>query len=150
MKVIEITKIEDLEQIDLSSVEVHEDIDISIRLRVEDREIEYPINIRHTHPGLHSKINVRLALFGRSKVKMPVEILVEKDAIDTSTAFKAHVLLMSPQAQATITPGLLIHEKNIQAASHGVIIKNIKDKDLVYLRARGISKSASKELIIGF
>jgi Fe-S cluster assembly scaffold protein SufB len=57
---------------------------------------------------------------------------------------------MSPQARALVTPGLFIEEKNIQGAGHGVVIKNIKDKDLYYLQARGISKTEARELIIPF
>jgi Fe-S cluster assembly scaffold protein SufB len=150
MKHILITSVEDLNKFDLTKFEVTEDIFIEIKLRLTDQEIEYPINIVHNLPGKESKIQIKLALFGRSKVKMPAEILVEQRAVDTATSFKALVLLMSPKAQATITPGLLIHEKNILSASHGVVIKNIKDKDLVYLQARGMGKSIAREVLVGF
>ncbi len=150
MIVYEIRTIEDLNKFSLQNVEVSEDISIDIKLKLIDEDINYPINVKHLLPGLSSKINIRLALFGKSKVKMPAEILVEKDAINTSTDFKAIVLLMSPHSSAAVTPGLLIHEKNILSASHGVVIKNIKDKDLVYLRARGLNKAEAKEMVIGF
>ena len=91
-----------------------------------------------------------MGLFGKSKVKMPVVIFVKEGAKETSTKFKANVLLMSPNSYANITPGLFIHEKNIQSAGHGVVIKNVKDKDLYYLRARGINKNDAREIIVGF
>lgn len=150
MKSIIIKTIEELRNANLENFEIIEDITIDIQLKLIDQEIEYPIHIIHKVPEKHSELRIKMALYGRSKVKMPVEILVEKGAVDTATRFKALVLQMSPNAQANITPGLLIHEKNIQAASHGVVIKNIKDKDLEYLQARGIEKETAREIIVGF
>lgn len=149
MKSIEIKNIEDLKRLDLSNFKVEEDVEFDIKLRLYNENFEYPIKLIHEKKGLSSKISIKLALFGKSFIKIPTEIHVKKNAIDTATGFKALVLLMSPQARATVTPGLFIEEKNILSASHGVVIKNIKDKDLVYLRARGIEKQSAREMIVG-
>jgi Fe-S cluster assembly scaffold protein SufB len=150
VKQININTIEQLKSYDFNSFEVTEDTSVDIKLRLTDEELEYPINIKHLKPNLHSKLNIKLALFGKSKIKIPVQIYVEKGAINTSTGFKALVLQMSDKASANITPGLFIHEKDILSASHGVVIKNIKDKDLTYLQARGIQREMAKDLIVGF
>lgn len=148
MRTIEIKTIKELYDLDLSLFQVNEDIDISIKLRVDNERINYPIKIIHSKPRLKSNIYIKLALFGSAHIHMPVEILVEKGAYDTSTNFKALVYILSEKAHAGIIPGLFIHEKNIQNAGHGVVIKNIKDKDLIYLRSRGIPVVEAKEKII--
>ena len=149
MNHIEVKTLDELKALNLENLTVIEDISIDIKLRLEDMELDYPINIYHNTPGLESKINIKLALFGKSKIKMPVEIHVKEGAKDTTTNFKALVYIMSGSAHATITPGLFIHEKDILGASHGVIIKNIKDRDLVYLQSRGMEKGEAKEMIVG-
>jgi Fe-S cluster assembly scaffold protein SufB len=150
MKTIEIKTLEELLKLDLSNCEIIEDFSVDIKLRLTDVEFEFPIKIFHKVPGFSSKVSVKLALFGRCLVKMPVEIHVKKGAVDSATDFKALVLLMSPNARASVTPGLFIEERNILSASHGVVIKNIKEKDLAYLRARGISKVDAREMVVPF
>jgi len=148
MKEINITQIDELLNLDLSNYKVDEDVSIDIKLRLENQTIEFPITIIHNTPGKNSKVSIKLALYGQSKAIIPVEMHVRKGAINTSTDFKALVYIMSPTAHANVTPGLFIEEKDIQSASHGVVIKNIKDKDLVYLQARGIVKAHAKEMIV--
>ncbi len=148
MKRIEIRTLDQLHSIDLSNFEVIEDTEIDIQLRLIDTELQYPISITHEIPDLLSSIRIKIALFGKSKVTIPVQIRVKKGARGTSTGFKALVYQMSPHAHANITPGLFIEERNINAASHGVVIKNIKDKDLLYLRSRGIERERAREMII--
>ena len=147
MKSLEIRKTSDL--IDLSDFTVNEDIEFSIKLKLHDDNLNYPIKIIHSKPGLSSNINVKIALFGKSNLKMPVEIWVREGAKNTSTSFKATVYLMNEKAKAEVTPGLFIHEKDIQSAGHGVIIKNIKEKDTFYLQSRGLEQEIAKEMIIG-
>jgi Fe-S cluster assembly scaffold protein SufB len=150
MNIIEVKTLEELRKLDLSNMEITSNTEVQISLRLTDEEIEFPINVFHRTPNVESNVTVKLALFGRSSVKMPVEIHIKKGARDCKTNFKALVLLMSPYAKANVTPGLFIEEKNIQGAGHGVVIKNIKEKDLYYIRARGINKQEAKELVIPF
>jgi Fe-S cluster assembly scaffold protein SufB len=147
---INITTLEELKNLDLTHYQVEADTEIAIRLCLTDTDLEYPINVFHETPGFLSKVSIKIALFGKSNVKIPARIHVSKGARDSATDFKALVLLMSPHARATVTPGLFIEERNIQSASHGVVIKNIKDKDLHYLQARGIVKSEAREMLIPF
>ncbi len=149
MREIRIKKLEDLKALDISSHEVVEDIDIEITLKLVNQNISFPINIFHSKPNLSSRIFIKIALYGNSKADIPVEILVNEGAKGTSTNFKALVYLMDEKAKANITPGLLIHEKDIASAGHGVVIKNIKEKDTFYLQSRGIEKELAKELIVG-
>lgn len=148
MKEILIQTIEELKSYDFENFEVTEDIEINIRLKLIDEKVEYPIKIFHKRKNLTSNLNIKAALYGNSELKMPIEMKVEDGATGTSTNLKALIFLLSDKAKAQVTPGLLIHEKNIQSAGHGVIIKNIKDKDTVYIESRGIEKEVAKELII--
>lgn len=149
MKAIEIKTIEELQSLDLSNFEVKDDIEINIRFKLLDQHINFPINILHKKPNLSSKINIKLALYGKSKVEIPVEILVAEGAKGTSTNFEALIYLMDKNAKANVTPSLLIHEKDIQSAGHGVVIKNIKDKDTFYIQSRGVEKINARELLVG-
>jgi Fe-S cluster assembly protein SufD len=149
MKTILINTIEELRKLDISDFNIAEDTSIDIKLKLVDELLEYPIKVIHSKPNLTSNIKVKIAIYGKGNLKMPVEIWVKEGAINTSTNFKALVYLLSNDARAEVTPGLFIHEKNIQSAGHGVIIKNIKDKDTFYLRSRGIEKEMAKELIVG-
>lgn len=149
MKKIEIKNFDELKSLDLSNLEILEDISIDIKLKLIDENIDFPIKIFHQKPNFSSEIKIKLALYGKSKVNIPAEILVKSGAKDTSTNFKALVYLMDPKSHANVTPGLLIHDKNIKSAGHGVVIKNIKDSDTFYLQSRGINKDLSKDLIIG-
>lgn len=148
MKTLIINNTENLP--DLSNFEVTEDIEINFIARITDESIFYPIKILHKIPNLSLKFHVKLALFSKANIKMPVEIIVEKGAINTATNFKATVFLMDKYAKAEITPGLFIHEKNILNAGHGVIIKNVKPKDTFYIQSRGIDFNKARDLIIGF
>lgn len=149
MNQIFIKNLEELKSLDLSNYEVKKDIEVDIRFKVENESFVFPIKILHKQPNFSSKINIKLAVYGKSKVEIPAEILVAAGAKGTSTNFKALIYLMDKDAKATVTPGLLIHEKDIQSAGHGVVIKSIKDKDTFYIRSRGIKSVEAKELLVG-
>jgi len=149
MKEILIDSVEKLTKFDLQSFEVTEDIDIQIKLKLVDQKIEYPINIFHKKKDLKSNLNIKVVLYGNSELKMPIEMKVVEGATGTSTNLRAIVYILSDKSKAQITPGLLIHEKEINSAGHAVIIKNIKDKDTVYIQSRGIEKNVAKEIIVG-
>ena len=118
-------------------------------MKLIDKKIIKPIQIIHSKPNLTSNINIKIALYGNSSIEMPVEIIVNKGATGTSTNFKATVFLMSEKAKANVTPGLFIHEKDILSAGHGVVIKNIKEKDTLYLQSRGIERGEAREMVVG-
>jgi len=148
MREITITTIEELESLPAEII-VSENVHITIRLKLTDQEIHQPITIHHHQPGRESTLDVKIALYGKSRLTMPVNITVHEGADATATDFHALVFLMSPQAKAQVTPGMFIHERNIQSAAHGVVIKNIKPKDVYYLRARGLASHQAQELLIG-
>jgi len=148
MKTISIKTLEDLQKLDLNNFTVTEDIEIHISLKIIDKKVNYPIVIKHNQPDLVSNIKIKAALYGNSELIMPVEIIVNHGAKNTKTGFNAIVYILSSEARARITPGLFIHEKEILGAGHGLIIKNIKDRDTVYLESRGIQKSEAREMIV--
>ena len=147
MKILNINNTSD---IDLSNYIVNEDVTINLILKLDNVSLDFPINITHKTPNLTSIINIKAALNNKSTINIPTQIHINKGAINTSTQFKALIYLLSPNARASITPALYIEEKNIKIASHGVVIKNIKDKDISYFLARGISKEKAKEFITSF
>ncbi len=146
MKIINITDIENL--YNLKNFEVSEDTAINFLSRIYDKSVEFPIKIVHRKPDLSSSIIIRIAMFGKSQIHIPVEIYVEKGAVNTYTNFKATVFIMSDESKAHITPSLFIHEKSIRGAGHSLVIKNIKSKDTLYLQSRGIKFEKARDMII--
>lgn len=146
---LKINNVRDFEGLDLSNFEINKNIELVVRLKLDHEKIIKPIKITHIKKDLASKIDIKIALYGNSSLEMPVEIFVEKGATGTSTNFKANIFLMSDHAKAKVTPGLFIHEKEIQSAGHGVVIKNIKESDTRYLRTRGIEFDQAREMIVG-
>jgi Fe-S cluster assembly scaffold protein SufB len=115
---------------------------------LNDKDFISNLKVFHTKPNLSSNIELKFVLYGKSKVELPVEITVNKGAINTSTNFHALVYLMDNEAKANITPSLFIHEKNIHKAGHGLVIKNIKPKDTIYFQSRGIDDDSAKKMLV--
>lgn len=149
MKEITIKTGKELQSHDFSKIDIREDLDIKIKLKLINQKVQFPITIHHNIPGKTSSVMIKMALYGSASLIMPVQIYVHPGATDTSTNFSATIYLMSPQTTAQITPGLFIHEKNIQSAGHGVVIKHIKESDIHYLLSRGIEYSTAEDMVIG-
>lgn len=146
--VFEIKTIKELP--DLSHFIVKQNTKIDIKLKLKNQKLIYQINIIHNQPNLLSEIKIKIALFKNSYLEIPVNITIQKNAIDSFTSFNATVFILDEQSKAKVTPGLHIFEKEIKGASHGLIIKNIKKRDTYYLQSRGFTFEESKNLIIGF
>lgn len=128
---------------------IDEDIEVVANIVLDNQNFQSRLNITHELPNKSSNIKLKFVLYGNSKVTLPVDILVKKGALNTSTNFSAIVYIMDKDSKAEITPALFIHEKNIQKAGHGLVIKNIKPVDTIYFQARGIGAGIAKKLIVG-
>lgn len=146
---MEINSVEQLLESKLDNFTVTEDIDVSLTLFLEDTELQYPIQVNQNVPRNSFNLKVKIVLFGTSKLEMPIDLHVNQGATETETQLNGVVYIMSQQSNAKVVPSLYIHEKNILGASHGMVIKNIKDKDLIYFNSRGIENTTAKELILG-
>lgn len=145
---IEVLSLNDLP--DLSNFYVSLDTEIKFKLKLDNTKLIYPINIIHEQPNYNTEIQIKIALLNNSYLEIPVNITIKKGAIKSSTNFNAIIFILDQKSKVKITPALHIYEKEINGASHGLIVKNIKRKDTYYLESRGIDFDTAKNLIIGF
>lgn len=147
---ITIQSAKELGEINLSNFTITKNTHISIQMKLIDQIIEKPIVIQQVNAGFEFNLDIKLALFGKSKVNIPIELNVQKGARDSKTYLQGLIYLVGKNSSAYVVPSLYIHEKNINGASHGVVIKNIKDRDLVYFFSRGIEKEEARNILTSF
>jgi len=105
----------------------------------------------HTHVDHHaahctSIENYRTVLDGRSHGVFNGKILVHKDAVKTDSNMYNGNLLLSKHASIDTKPELEIYHDDVKCA-HGATVGQLDDKQLFYLRSRGISQEAAQELL---
>lgn len=149
MKLIEVKNLNDLIELNLEN---HDNcFDISITGTVVLHQITgiLPIKITHRMPNTSFHFNVKFIVYENVDFEIPVEIRVEKGAIGVSTSFHALVYNLNSTSKLKVVPGMFIYEKNINSAAHGVVIKNLTRKDLIYFLARGVSENDAKNYVLG-
>jgi Fe-S cluster assembly protein SufD len=104
-------------------------------------------NISHKKPNTQSKIIVRGALTDNAFVDFDGLVKIEKGAKGTNAWLGAHILLLSDKARGRAVPSLEILENDIKAG-HAATVGRVNDLELFYLMSRGLSKEASKSLIV--
>ncbi|MBN1914284.1 MAG: SufD family Fe-S cluster assembly protein [Parachlamydiales bacterium] len=108
------------------------------------------IESHHLAPEGVSSYNYKNALYDRAKVSCRGNVIVAKEASNTSSRQMYRSLLLSSEAQAITKPFLEIFTEKVNA-SHGASISDFDEKALFYLYSRGFSqKEAQKILIEGF
>lgn len=147
-QIIEVLSLKNLP--DLSNFYINSDTEIKFKLKLNNKKLIYPINMIHELPNYNTEIQIKIALLKNSYLEIPVNIIIKKGAIKSATNFNAVIFVLDQKSKVKITPALHIYEKEINGASHGLIIKNIKRKDTYYLESRGIDFKTAKNLIIGF
>lgn len=102
--------------------------------------------IDHAVPHTSSEEHYKGVLGDKSRGTFFGRILVRKDAQKTASAQKNDNLLLSNEALANSTPQLEIFADDVKCA-HGSTIGQIDATALFYLRSRGVSKAAARELL---
>ncbi len=100
------------------------------------------------HEGAHTTSNLlyKNALYDESRTIFSGLIMVEEGAHHTDAYQTCRNLLMSDQCEANSMPGLEINTDQVKC-SHGSTSGPITDDELFYLRARGISEPAARQLM---
>lgn len=101
----------------------------------------------HESPHTQSSQLFKSILNDNAKSSFEGKIFVEKEAQKTEAYQSNHNLLLGHHAIAYSKPNLEIFADDVKA-SHGATISKLKEDQLFYLKTRGLSNDAAKELLI--
>ena len=120
---------------------------LSVSLPIGEQIVDQRTLQRHKAPHATSDLLYKNALYGKSRSIFSGLIIVDEGAHYTDAYQTCRNLLNSDEAEATSLPGLEINADQVKC-SHGATSGPISDEELFYLKARGISDSESRKLII--
>jgi len=102
--------------------------------------------IDHRAAHCRSRENYRGVLDGRAHGVFNGKVVVHKDASGTDSAQSNANLLLSDKAEIDAKPELVIHHDDVKAA-HGCTVGQLDDKQLFYLKSRGISEDQARQML---
>jgi len=105
------------------------------------------MKVEHVSPHSDSRQFYNGILDGRSRGVFHGRIVVHEDAQKTDAKQTNRNLLLSDHAQIDTKPQLEIYADDVKC-THGATIGQIDEDAVFYLRSRGISKEASREIIL--
>lgn len=105
------------------------------------------MKVEHVSPHCDSRQLYNGVLDGRSRGVFHGRIIVHEDAQKTDAKQTNRNLLLSDHAQVDTKPQLEIYADDVKC-THGATIGQIDENALFYLRSRGISKEASRDIIL--
>ncbi|MCF7786062.1 MAG: Fe-S cluster assembly protein SufD [Prosthecobacter sp.] len=120
---------------------------LSVSLPIGEQVVDQRTLQNHKAPHASSDLLYKNALYGKSRSIFSGLITVDEGAHYTDAYQTCRNLLNSNEAEATSLPGLEISADQVKC-SHGATSGPISDEELFYLKARGISDSESRKLII--
>ncbi len=110
------------------------------------QHVDHHTRIDHTAPHCTSREHYRTVLDGRSHGVFNGKVMVHEGAIKTDSNMSNGNILLSKNAEIDTKPELEIYNDDVKCA-HGATIGQLDDKQLFYLRSRGISAEAAQELL---
>ena len=111
------------------------------------QHIDNYMKVEHASPHCDSRQLYNGVLDGRSRGVFHGRIIVHEDAQKTDAKQTNRNLLLSDNAQIDTKPQLEIYADDVKC-THGATIGQIDENALFYLRSRGISKEASRDIIM--
>jgi Fe-S cluster assembly protein SufD len=116
----------------------------------DKEEIKSNIKFIHEKPNLHTRITLKFILLDESSLDLQATVKIEKGAPKTDSFLKIDTLLLSDKSNAHVVPSMEIMEDDVKGG-HGATIGMLDEKQMWYLRSRGIEeKEARKMLILAF
>jgi len=101
----------------------------------------------HAEAHCTSDLLYKNCLFDQTKSVFAGLISVDEEAHFTDAYQTCRNLLMSDEAEAHSMPGLEINADQVKC-SHGSTTSRIEEEELFYLRARGLTRSAARKIIL--
>ena len=120
---------------------------LSVSLPIGEQIVDQRTLQNHKAPHASSDLLYKNALYGKSRSIFSGLITVDEGAHYTDAYQTCRNLLNSNEAEATSLPGLEINADQVKCI-HGATSGPISDEELFYLKARGISDTESRKLII--
>ena len=106
------------------------------------------MKVEHASPHCESRQFYNGVLDGRSRGVFHGRIIVHKDAQKTDAKQTNRNLLLSDNAQIDTKPQLEIYADDVKC-THGATIGQMDENAIFYLRSRGISEDAAREILLG-
>ncbi|MBL8992056.1 MAG: SufD family Fe-S cluster assembly protein, partial [Spirochaetia bacterium] len=101
-------------------------------------------------PNTTSQQTFKGILDGQSRAVFTGKVLVDKGARGSNSAQLSQTLLLGTKAQIDARPQLEILNNDVKC-SHGATVGRLSDKEIFYLRSRGLThEEASRLLCLGF
>ncbi|MDX8398440.1 MAG: Fe-S cluster assembly protein SufD [Mariprofundaceae bacterium] len=110
------------------------------------QHVDHHTRVDHKSPHCVSRENYRTVLDGRSRAVFNGKVVVHEGAVKTDSSQSNGNLLLSKHACCDTKPELEIYNDDVKCA-HGATVGQLDDKQLFYLRSRGVSEEAAKELL---
>ena len=110
------------------------------------QHVDHHTRVDHKAPHCTSRENYRTVLDGRSHGVFNGKVVVHKGATKTDSSQSNGNILLSKHAEIDTKPELEIYNDDVKCA-HGATVGQLDDKQLFYLRSRGISEAAAQELL---
>jgi hypothetical protein len=104
------------------------------------------ITVNHKSAYTESQIDSRYCLTTRNKLTQHTIIQIPEAITHCKATQSAEVLLLTDRPQIQIIPELKVATDNSNA-SHGVSIHPVRETDIFYLMARGLSQSKALHLL---
>jgi Fe-S cluster assembly protein SufD len=110
-------------------------------------ESHHQVLIRHLAPNCRSHQHFKALIVDKAKGSFEGKIFVDQVAQHTEAYQLSNYLLLGERATGYSKPNLEIFADEVKA-SHGATIAQLKEEELFYLRARGVSRAHAKQLLI--
>lgn len=107
----------------------------------------FKINIAHVASNTKSYIKFRGVLKDNATLNIFANIHIEKDASESDANMDIKILLLGDKAKATVLPQLLIDNRDVKQARHGVVIKKADEQAIRFMESRGVNREVAINLI---
>jgi Fe-S cluster assembly protein SufD len=113
----------------------------------DERLVDNHTTIDHAQPHCGSREVYKGILADRARGVFNGKIIVRPDAQKTDAKQTNRALLLSADAQINTKPQLEIFANDVKC-THGAAVGQLDDEALFYLRSRGLSDAAARQLLI--
>jgi hypothetical protein len=126
-------------------IEPYSEVKYITRLEVEKNSNNF-IKVNHQASYTQSKVDSRYCVISQNKIQQHTIIDIPKNIKHCQASQSAEILLLTDRPQIKIIPELRVATDNSNA-SHGVSIHSIRETDIFYLMARGISQTKAVNIL---